>query len=129
MILPIVGATTVFFIAVIHIYWGFGGKFWADKAVPTTDDGVPLFIPGKIATFMVVGVLFVLVWALLSDGMAAKVISGVFAVVFFVRFVGEFNYVGIFKKHKNTLFARMDTLIYSPLCLFLSVCSTLAILE
>ena len=40
----------------------------------------------------------------------------------FVRFAGEFGYVGIFKKHKNTPFARMDTLVYSPLCLFLSVC-------
>lgn len=127
--LPIIGATTVFFIAVIHIYWGFGGKFWADKAVPTTDDGAPLFVPGKVATFVVVGVLFVACWAVLSDGVAAKVISGVFALIFFARFVGEFNYVGMFKKHKSSEFARMDTLIYSPLCLFLSVCSTLAILE
>lgn len=120
--LPMVGATTVFFIAVTHIYWGFGGKFWADKAVPTTDDGAPLFVPGKVATFVVVGVLFVACWAVLSDGAAAKVISGVFALIFFARFVGEFGYVGMFKKHKNTVFARMDTLVYSPLCLFLSVC-------
>ncbi len=25
----------VFCVAILHAYWGFGGKFWADKAVPT----------------------------------------------------------------------------------------------
>lgn len=117
-----VGASIVFCIALLHAYWGFGGKFLIDKAVPASDDGTPMFIPGKVATFAVVAVLSVLTWAMVSDGAAAKTISGLFALIFFARFVGEFSYVGIFKKHKNSEFARMDTLLYSPFCLFLSLC-------
>jgi hypothetical protein len=129
MMFAALGAFIVFCIAVLYAYWGFGGKFLIDKAVPTGDDGAPMFIPGKVATFAVVAALLVLAWAMVSSGTAAKVISGVFALIFFARFVGDFNYAGMFKKHKSSEFARMDTLIYSPLCLFLSVCCALATLE
>lgn len=121
------GAFIIFCIAVLHAYWGFGGKFLIDKAVPVTDDGMPLFVPSKPATFAVVAVLFVLSWAMVSGGVVANTVSTIFAVIFFVRFIGEFNYVGVFKKHKNTPFARMDTLLYSPLCLFLSLCAASAV--
>lgn len=123
----ILGAFIVFCVAVLHAYWGFGGKFLIDKAVPTTNNGIPLFIPGRVATFAVVGVLLALTWAMVSSGVIANTVSAIFALIFFARFVGDFNYAGVFKKHKNTEFARMDTLIYSPLCLFLSVCCVLAI--
>jgi hypothetical protein len=35
--------------------------------------------------------------------------------------VGELRYVGFFKRVRNTSFARMDTLLYSPLSLCLGV--------
>ncbi|WP_422091165.1 DUF3995 domain-containing protein [Tenacibaculum ovolyticum] len=41
--------------------------------------------------------------------------------VFFIRSIGDFNYVGFFKKTKNTMFAKNDTNYFSPLCLFLSI--------
>ena len=125
--LAALGAFIVFCIAVFHAYWGFGGRFLIDKAVPVTDDGTPLFIPSKPATFAVVAVLLVLSWAMVSGGVVANTVNAIFAVIFFVRFIGEFNYVGVFKKHKNTPFARMDTLLYSPLCLFLSLCAASAV--
>jgi hypothetical protein len=37
------------------------------------------------------------------------------------RAMGDFNYVGFFKRVRGTRFARMDTLLYSPLCLALAV--------
>ena len=40
--------------------------------------------------------------------------------VFLLRAVGDFRYVGFFKRHTDTRFARLDTLFYSPLCLLLS---------
>ena len=124
----IVGAFIVFCVALLHVYWGFGGRFWIDRVVPTTDNGVPLFVPSKLATFAVVALLLALSWAMVSDGVTARIINTVFAVIFFLHFVGEFSYVGMFKKHKNSKFARMDTLLYSPLCLFLSVCCAMAVL-
>jgi hypothetical protein len=34
--------------------------------------------------------------------------------------MGEFNYVGFFKKVKDTEFAKWDTKLFSPLCLLIS---------
>ena len=36
------------------------------------------------------------------------------------RAIGEFKYVGFFKKVRDSKFARMDTMLYSPLCLLLA---------
>lgn len=41
--------------------------------------------------------------------------------IFILRAVGEFKYIGFFKKMKNSQFARLDTKYYSPLCLFIGV--------
>ena len=41
--------------------------------------------------------------------------------VFFIRAVGEFRLVGLFKRVRSTTFARWDTLLFSPLCLVISL--------
>jgi hypothetical protein len=41
--------------------------------------------------------------------------------IFLLRTIGDFKYVGLFKKIKNTHFSRLDTLYFVPLCLFLAV--------
>jgi hypothetical protein len=38
----------------------------------------------------------------------------------FARAIGEFKYVGFFKRVRGSRFARRDTLLYSPLCLWLA---------
>jgi hypothetical protein len=37
------------------------------------------------------------------------------------RAVGDFNYVGFFKRRRATKFARLDSRLYSPLALLLGV--------
>jgi hypothetical protein len=37
------------------------------------------------------------------------------------RAIGEFKYLGFFKRVTGSKFARLDTLLYSPLCLLLAV--------
>lgn len=44
-----------------------------------------------------------------------------FALIFAVRTVGDFRYVGFFKRIRGSRFARMDTLCYSPLCAALAL--------
>ena len=44
-----------------------------------------------------------------------------FALIFAVRAVGDFRYVGFFKRIRGSRFARMDTLYYSPLCAALAL--------
>ncbi len=43
------------------------------------------------------------------------------ASIFIIRAIGEFNYVGFFKKIKYTQFGRNDTKYYSPLCLIIGI--------
>lgn len=49
--------------------------------------------------------------------------------VFFIRVIGEYHYFGIFKRKKDTHFARMDTILYIPLFLFLSLTFLLVIIK
>jgi len=41
-------------------------------------------------------------------------------VVFSLRAVGDFKYIGFFKKVKGTDFANRDTLFYSPICIVIA---------
>jgi hypothetical protein len=121
----------VFFsLAVIHIYWGLGGKLGVNGAIPTNKNKEKVISPGLFECSIVASVLFgfgifILIkiqiilfrlpgW-LLSYGLV------VIAALFLVRSIGEFKYVGFFKKVKTTKFAEMDTKYYSPLCLLISV--------
>jgi hypothetical protein len=38
-----------------------------------------------------------------------------------LRAIGDFRYVGFFKRIRDSKFARLDTLAYSPLCAALAV--------
>jgi hypothetical protein len=48
-------------------------------------------------------------------------LSYLLALGLLARAVGEFRYVGFFKRVRGSRFARLDTLIYSPVCLLLAV--------
>lgn len=48
-------------------------------------------------------------------------LSYALAVGLLARAVGEFKYLGFFKRVRGTKFATLDTLVYSPLCLLLAV--------
>jgi len=41
----------------------------------------------------------------------------IIAGIFILRAIGDFNYVGFFKKIKHTKFGKSDTKYFSPLCL------------
>lgn len=45
----------------------------------------------------------------------------VIASIFILRTIGDFNYVGFFKKYKTTKFGLNDTKYYSPLCLTIGI--------
>jgi hypothetical protein len=40
--------------------------------------------------------------------------------IFLLRAIGDFHYIGFFKQVRDSRFARLDTLVYSPLCLLLA---------
>lgn len=132
--MPILIASTLFliflFLSGIHFYWAFGGKWGASAVIPTKDDTQAVMNPGIIATLIVA-------FGLLAFGLLSLIIAGVihFPIplwlshsglwvitgIFTLRAIGEFNYVGFFKKHKHTKFGKNDSKIYSPLCLLIGV--------
>jgi hypothetical protein len=98
-------------------------------AVPS-ESGKPLFVPSAKATLaigVVLVVFAVLVAAtsgLINVGLPVRVLSWssyALALGLLARTVGEFKYVGFFKRVRGSRFARLDTLVYSPLCLLLAV--------
>lgn len=111
----------------LHWYWVVAGSGDLGGFVPEVE-GKPTFEPGRFVT-AVVAFLFLLAAALCASqaellGAPRLPIArlGVWGllVVFSLRAIGEFRWVGFFKKVRGTRFARRDTWIYSPLCLGVS---------
>jgi hypothetical protein len=125
-------ATGVVFIFVVlaswHFYMAVRQPVGASGAVPSVD-GKPLFVPSRKST-VAVGVVLLLFAALVAAtaglvhiGLPQTALSGLsvaLALGLTARAVGEFRYVGFFKRVRGTRFATLDTLVYSPLCLLLA---------
>ncbi len=117
-------------LALLHIYWIAGGQWAAAAAIPSHENGKPLFMPGKLATLVVVGGLLFFAMLcfqrlnIITFPLPAFINSyglWVVSAIFMVRSIGDFHYFGLFKKLKNSAFAVKDSEIYTPLCIFLSV--------
>ena len=98
-------------------------------AVPSVN-GRPLFVPSRTATAAVAVVLLlfaglvVATAGIVSVGLPAVALSWLsyaLALGLVGRAIGEFKYVGFFKRVRGTKFARLDTFVYSPLCLLLAL--------
>ena len=114
----------------VHVYWAAGGRLGFDAAVPSRA-GKRVFAPGRAATFAVGLCLFALAALVLwRDGlvtlplpwMLARYGVPLMALVFLARAVGDFRLVGWSKRMRGSRFARLDDVLYAPLCLVLSVC-------
>jgi hypothetical protein len=123
-------ALIFFIIGGVHIYWFFGGKWGLDSAIPSTDSGDVSMRPSKFATLMVAfglisfGLFYLVMGGLLkieSTDATLKFVGVSIPIIFLVRAIGDFNYVGFFKKTKNTHFAKMDRKYFSPLCLLIAI--------
>ncbi len=126
-------------LAGLHIYWGFGGKSGTAAAIPTTENNKPVIAPGPIACFAVgIALCGFAVLVLTKAGIILFALPGwilnyglwVIAVIFLLRAIGEFKYIGFFKKVKATRFGEMDSKYYSPLCLVIGgLCVILEIMN
>ena len=118
------------FLSVLHAYWGFGGK-WASRAVlPSKDNDTRPNMPGPLPTFAVAFSLFGFgLFVLAKSGWITSDLPtwgsqyGLWTIagIFIIRAIGEFKYVGLFKKVKYTEFGKNDTKFYTPLCLAIGV--------
>jgi hypothetical protein len=111
-----------------HVFMALAPAAGRSGAVPSVE-GRPLFVPSRRATLAVAAglLLFALLVAatagLLDLGMSRPLLAWLcyaLAAGLLGRAIGEFRYVGFFKRVRGSRFATLDTLLYSPLCLVLS---------
>jgi hypothetical protein len=126
-------ATALVFAALsaLHLYWAAGGHRGGSAAVPTrTTTGPALFVPSTGATIAVAAALALAAWIVAVKGGLARplgprwlYVAGAWGLgaVMLARAVGDFRYVGLFKRVRGTPFAALDDGVYTPLCAALAV--------
>ena len=117
-------------LSAIHFYWLFGGKWGVGKVFPTKSNTASNIKIPKFATLIVAlgllsfGLLYLLKSELISVEIPNWILRYAYWIIpsiFIIRAIGEFNYVGFFKKVKDTEFGKADSKIFSPLCLLIGV--------
>ena len=110
-----------------HFYWLFGGTYGLKHVIPTkgpttmNEQAIPPFATLIVALGLIFcGIVYLLKTELLILPIANWIVEYALWFVpsiFLLRAIGEFNYVGFFKKIKDTEFAKADSKLFSPLCL------------
>lgn len=118
-------------ISSIHFYWAMGGKWAADAVLPTKDDNStkmlqPTFLSTLIVALGLLGFgLIILIEAAIIDFSVPYWLNtyGLWTIasIFIIRAIGDFRYVGLFKKIKRTKFGTNDTKYFSPLCITIGI--------
>ena len=111
-----------------HLYWAAGGKLAHGAAIPTRQDGSPLFRPSAAGTALGTALLACAALVAFNAGLLPAIgaarwtrwAGAALALGLLVRAIGDFGYVGFFKRKGGNPFARLDTRVYSPLCLLLA---------
>jgi hypothetical protein len=118
------------FLSSIHFYWAFGGKWGTQGVYPANPDGNPMKPPGITATLIVaIGLFSSGIFYLIKGGFISIELpfwlnkNGLWILtgIFIVRAIGDFKYLGFFKKIKNSKFAVNDSKYYSPLSFLIAV--------
>ena len=113
-----------------HFYWLLGGTWGLEMAIPSKGKKVSTLSIPKFATLIVglVLVIFGLIYLNKPELINIQVPNWItnyaywiIPSIFILRAIGEFNYVGFFKKVKDTEFAKADSKIFSPLCLIIGI--------
>ncbi len=116
-------------LSLVHVYWLLGGRAGHLAAIPERD-GKPVVQPSTMATALVAiilalcPILIAATGGLLALPLSDRVLAWLtraLALGLLLRAIGDFRLVGFFKRIRHTRFARLDTTVYSPLCLALAI--------
>lgn len=137
--LVLINTALFIMLSFVHVYWAMGGNLGSNGSIPTLNDGTPVYKPGIVGTFAVAAALgsfaFIIIGNLdLYDEYIPPVLirytTICIGVLFLLRAMGDFKYMGFFKKTKGTLFSKNDSRYYTPLCLFIGIsCIAIALLK
>ncbi|MDN4166004.1 DUF3995 domain-containing protein [Cytophagales bacterium LB-30] len=130
MVLSLLLSGVFFLLALLHFYWALGGRWAFDNTLPTNEAGKKMLSPGTLSCLVVAlglsafGLLYVWKAGVVAWGLPEVFLSfglWICPVIFGMRALGDFRYVGFFKSVSSTPFAKRDTYLYSPLCLFIAI--------
>ncbi len=123
----------------IHIYWALGGKTRLGRALPMDEENKVLFRPRLVTTILVglalyaFAVYYLNVLGTIDLWLSAdviRIIGWVIPSLFLLRAIGDFRYMGLFKKIRSTKFAKADTRFFTPITLIIALVGiTIAILN
>lgn len=130
MILSLLLSGIFFVLGAIHFNWVFGGKFGFAESLPTTENEERVLNPKKFDSAFVgislfaFGIYYVFKSGSIGYNLPEWIMSycgWIIPIIFLLRAMGEFKYIGFFKKIKKTQFGKMDTYFFSPLCLVIGM--------
>jgi len=129
IVLALVLAGVFLLLSLLHWFWAFGSSRGFEAVLPTTEAGELVFSPGRLASAGVALALLVamalVLWRLCPYAAGPRWLQrgGVWAIaaVFAARALGDGRYCGLLKSVRGTRFARLDTLVYSPLCVVIAL--------
>jgi len=116
-------------LSALHVFWAAGGRFGGVAAVPR-QGGAALFRPSPLGTLAVAVALAAAAASVAAAAgwfgaagprRAGRLFTYVLAVLFFLRAIGDFRYVGFFKSMGDEPFRSWDTWLFSPLCLAIAL--------
>ena len=128
--ISLVLSVTFILLALLHFYWAMKGTWAFKQSLPTTVEGKRILNSSTIDC-AVVGFFLALFggyylvasgWLLLDLPLwFLAMLRWLIPSVFLLRALGDWKYVGFFKKVVGTEFSRLDSLIFSPLCLVIAI--------
>lgn len=130
MILSIFLSIILIGLGLIHFNWVIGGQFGFSESLPTKPSGERVLNPKNIDSAIVgIGLtafgIFYIFKSGLTDYDLPEIVmrygSWLIPSIFLLRATGEFKYIGFFKSVKETSFAKLDTKLFSPLCLLIGI--------
>jgi len=130
LILYIVLIIIFMLLGILHFSWALGSSWGFNNALPTNEAGVKILNPRKLdCAFVGIGLSAFAFFYLHKAGVLtfympdwiSNCLSWIIPSIFILRAIGDFKYVGFFKKIKQTDFGKLDTRFFSPLCLLIGL--------
>ena len=129
-VVALVAGLVVALISALHVFWALGGEWGGAGAVPSRPGEAPLFSPSPATTLVAAASFALAAWIIFVAGELSRPVGprwiyvvGIWCVglAFVARAVGDFRYVGLFKRVHGTPFAAMDDRVFSPLALVIGL--------
>lgn len=122
--------TTVFFVlGILHLSWALGNSWGFASSLPTKETGERVLNPKRIDSAIVGLALlaFGLFYGIKTDYLTFQLPNWISSFanwfipsLFLFRAIGDFNYIGLFRKVKKTTFEKLDRTFFTPLCILIS---------